>query len=42
MLSLLKNVYILYADYVLKDPNYDLDQPIRGSYFQMQIEKLFA
>lgn len=42
MESLLKSVYVLYADYVLKDPGYDIDQPIRLTYFNLQVEKLFS
>jgi hypothetical protein len=38
--QLLKTIYELYADYVLKNPFYELEQPIRCEQFDIQLEKL--
>jgi len=40
--SLLKTIYELYTDYVLKNPFYELEQPIRCQQFDVQLEKLLA
>ncbi|KEP64483.1 UNVERIFIED_CONTAM: sybindin family protein [Hammondia hammondi] len=38
----LRRVYEAYADYVLKNPFYDADMPIRCHLFDREIEKIFA
>eukprot|EP01101_Sappina_pedata_P002936 TRINITY_DN13147_c0_g1_i1.p1 TRINITY_DN13147_c0_g1~~TRINITY_DN13147_c0_g1_i1.p1 ORF type:complete len:137 (+),score=31.67 TRINITY_DN13147_c0_g1_i1:2-412(+) len=38
--ALLKAVYEIYSDYVLKNPFYELEQPIRCELFDMQLERL--
>ena len=38
--QVLRNIYILYTDYVLKNPFYELDQPIRCSLFSQNIQSL--
>lgn len=38
--SLLKNIYELYCDYVLKNPFYETDQPIRCELFDEQLQTL--
>ena len=37
---LLKNVYELYSDYVLKNPFYELEQPIHCQQFDASLDKL--
>eukprot|EP01041_Mallomonas_annulata_P007545 gene7545-15454_t len=37
---LLQNVYELYADYVLKNPFYEIDMPIRCELFNRHVDKL--
>lgn len=37
----LKQVYEAYSDYVLKNPFYDLDMPVRLSLFDKHIERIF-
>eukprot|EP01104_Vermistella_antarctica_P021263 TRINITY_DN9487_c0_g1_i1.p1 TRINITY_DN9487_c0_g1~~TRINITY_DN9487_c0_g1_i1.p1 ORF type:complete len:135 (+),score=18.19 TRINITY_DN9487_c0_g1_i1:190-594(+) len=36
----LKTIYELYADYVLKNPFYEIEQPIRCELFDLQLERL--
>ncbi|GMI62242.1 hypothetical protein ScalyP_jg3637 [Parmales sp. scaly parma] len=38
--GILKEVYILYADYVLKNPFYELEMPIRCELFDQKVAKL--
>jgi hypothetical protein len=38
--TILQNIYELYSDYVLKNPFYELEQPIRCEQFDIQLEKL--
>mmetsp|Transcript_3719 Transcript_3719/g.5645 ORF Transcript_3719/g.5645 Transcript_3719/m.5645 type:complete len:136 (+) Transcript_3719:1367-1774(+) len=38
--SVLRNIYELYADYVLKNPFYELDMPIRCELFDLNLEKV--
>lgn len=40
LLQTLKAVYGLYGDYVLKNPFYDLDQPIRCELFDLHVTGL--
>lgn len=40
--SLLRRVYEAYSDYVLKNPFYDLDMPIRCQLFDREIEDIFS
>ena len=37
--SLLKSIYELYADYVLKNPFYEMEMPIRCELFNRHVEK---
>lgn len=36
----LRNIYKLYSDYVLKNPFYEVDMPIKSDLFNVEIEKL--
>jgi len=38
--KLLQSIYLLYTDYVLKNPFYELDMPIRMEQFDAQMAKL--
>jgi len=38
----LKTIYELYADYVLKNPFYELEQPIRCEQFDIQLDRLVS
>eukprot|EP00035_Acanthoeca_spectabilis_P023058 m.447414 g.447414 ORF g.447414 m.447414 type:complete len:148 (+) comp19512_c0_seq1:179-622(+) len=38
--QLLKKIYLLYADYVLKNPFYSLDMPIRCALFDKKLSNL--
>lgn len=38
--TLLRQIYVLYSDYVLKNPFYELEMPIRCDLFNMHLEKL--
>lgn len=38
--SLFKKVYITYSDYVMKDPFYSLDMPIKNGLFDTQIRQI--
>lgn len=40
LLALLKSVYELYADYVLKNPFYEMEMPIRCELFNKHLDKL--
>eukprot|EP01116_Phalansterium_solitarium_P000353 TRINITY_DN10227_c0_g1_i1.p2 TRINITY_DN10227_c0_g1~~TRINITY_DN10227_c0_g1_i1.p2 ORF type:complete len:142 (+),score=58.60 TRINITY_DN10227_c0_g1_i1:82-507(+) len=40
--NLLKTCYELYTDYVVKNPFYELDQPIRCELFDINLEKLLG
>jgi len=40
--SILQKIYNLYADYVLKNPFYELEQPIRCEQFDIELTKLIA
>jgi trafficking protein particle complex subunit 4 len=40
--AVLKEVYVLYSDYVLKNPFYELDMPIQCSKFDEKVQKLAA
>jgi len=40
--STLKTIYELYGDYVLKNPFYELEQPIRCEQFDVQLDRLFS
>ena len=35
--SLLKNIYDLYVDYVLKNPFYEVEMPIRCELFELNL-----
>lgn len=37
-----KQLYILYSDYVMKDPFYSLDMPIKSLLFDMKINELIS
>ena len=37
---MLRDVYILYSDYVLKNPFYELDMPIHCDKFDLKLAKL--
>jgi len=37
---LLQSIYELYADYVLKNPFYEMDMPIRCELFNINLTKL--
>ena len=39
--DLLNKVYRKYTDYVLKNPFYDLDMPIRCLLFDKEVDKIF-
>ena len=38
--AVLREVYVLYSDYVLKNPFYELDQPIQCERFVERVTKL--
>lgn len=38
--DLFKQYYILYTDYVMKDPFYSLDMPIKSAMFEQKIQEL--
>jgi hypothetical protein len=38
--QLLRTIYELYTDYVLKNPFYEMEQPIHCEQFDMSLEKL--
>ena len=40
--AVLKEVYVLYSDYVLKNPFYELDMPIQCERFTEKVLKLAA
>uniref|UniRef100_A0A7S0VN71 Trafficking protein particle complex subunit n=1 Tax=Hemiselmis tepida TaxID=464990 RepID=A0A7S0VN71_9CRYP len=40
--ALLRQVYALYSDYVLKNPFYELDMPIQCELFNKQVDALIA
>jgi len=40
--AVLKEVYVLYSDYVLKNPFYELDMPIQCEKFDEKVQKLAA
>ncbi|CAX44461.1 synbindin, putative [Candida dubliniensis CD36] len=40
--ELFRHLYILYSDYVMKDPFYSLDMPIKSSLFDGEVKRLFA
>lgn len=40
--ELFRQLYIIYSDYVMKDPFYSLDMPIKSSLFDGKIRELFA
>jgi hypothetical protein len=40
--KLLHDVYELYGDYVLKNPFYEMDMPIRCDLFMRHLDKLMA
>jgi hypothetical protein len=40
--ALLKSVYELYCDYVLKNPFHDLDMPVRSERFVVHLGRLFS
>lgn len=40
MEQFLHNIYELYSDYVLKNPFYEIDQPIRCELFDDQLSQL--
>ena len=42
MEATLKSVYELYGDYVLKNPFYEIDQPIRCELFEQQLTALVS
>eukprot|EP01117_Protostelium_nocturnum_P008673 TRINITY_DN3112_c0_g2_i6.p1 TRINITY_DN3112_c0_g2~~TRINITY_DN3112_c0_g2_i6.p1 ORF type:complete len:250 (+),score=44.84 TRINITY_DN3112_c0_g2_i6:504-1253(+) len=42
MEGLLKQVYVVYTDYVLKNPFYEIDQPIRCEQFDISLDKLVS
>lgn len=35
-------LYVLYSDYVMKDPFYSLDMPIKSSLFEMKVKELMS
>lgn len=39
--QLYRRLYVLYADYVMKDPFYTLDMPIKGNLFDERVCELF-
>jgi len=38
--AVLREVYVLYSDYVLKNPFYELDMPIHCEHFDEKLSKL--
>ena len=38
--AVLREVYVLYSDYVLKNPFYEMDMPINCERFTQKLEKL--
>lgn len=40
--ELFRQLYIVYSDYVMKDPFYSLDMPIKSSLFDGKVRELFA
>jgi hypothetical protein len=40
--SLLQNIYELYSDYVVKNPFYEIDMPIRCDLFNINLDRLMA
>ena len=40
--DLLDEIYLLFANYVMKNPFYELDMPIRCSLFEENLDKLIA
>lgn len=40
--DLFKKIYILYSDYVMKDPFYSLDMPIKSALFDSKVVELVA
>lgn len=38
--NLLRKVYCLYSDYVMKDPFYSMDMPIRSELFEAKLNSL--
>mmetsp|Transcript_1207 Transcript_1207/g.2629 ORF Transcript_1207/g.2629 Transcript_1207/m.2629 type:complete len:135 (-) Transcript_1207:128-532(-) len=40
--SLLRQIYSLYSDYVLKNPFYELDMPIQCELFNVKVDALIA
>ena len=40
--AVLKEVYVLYSDYVLKNPFYENDMPIQNVLFDERVQKLAA
>lgn len=40
LLDLLNGIYAIYADYVLKNPFYEIDMPIRCDLFNRYLDKL--
>lgn len=40
--ELFRHLYILYSDYVMKDPFYSLDMPIKSSLFDGRVKQLLA
>lgn len=39
--QLYRRLYVIYADYVMKDPFYTLDMPIKGNLFDQRVCELF-
>ena len=40
--KMIQKIYTLYNDYVLKNPFYELDQPIKSEKFDINLEKLLT
>lgn len=40
--ELFRKIYVLYADYVMKDPFYSLDMPIKSSLFDSKVAELVS
>lgn len=38
--ALLSEIYVLFSDYVLKNPFTEMDQPVRASKFEVNLDKL--
>ena len=38
--AVLREVYVLYSDYVLKNPFYEIDMPIQCEKFDEKVQKL--